>query len=378
MNKFISSYALEKQSKKIKKYIMKGISNVVDHNNFINGPENKQLEDKLKKILNVKNCILVSSGTDALLISLMACGLKEGDEVITTPFTFISTVEVILSLNAVPVLIDIDSQTFNLDVSKIEKAITKKTKIIIPVSLFGQTSNLKEINKIKKKYKNIKIIEDNAQSLMAKHHDNYSHKYSDISCTSFFPTKIFGCYGDGGAILLNNKKLATKIRKISNHGSSNKKNYSLIGVSGRMDTIQSAILLTKLKYLKTEISQRIKIANIYDNFFDKINKDLKKNLILKPTILDINKCVYSQYTIKTKFRNQLKKFLLTKKISTIIYYEKLVTDSYFYKKKCIYKNINQAKKIKKQVLSLPINGYQTVEETNHICNQISLFFKKIN
>ena len=378
MNKNISSYSLDRQSKLLKKDIIKKISKVIDHNQFINGPENKILENRLKKLLNVENCVLVSSGTDALLISLMAIGLKEGDEVITTPFTFISTIEVILSLKAVPVLVDIDSQTFNIDATKIEKVITNRTKVIMPVSLFGQTANLREIKKITRNYKKIKIVEDNAQSLLSKHNDKYSHNYCDISCTSFFPTKIFGCYGDGGAILLKNKRLALKIRKISNHGSINKKTYDLIGLSGRMDTMQSSILLAKLNFLKKEITQRIKIAKFYDIFFDKLNSDFNKKLILKPEILRTNKSIYSQYTIKTKYRDKIKKFLYDNKISSLIYYENLVIDSSYYKKKCNFQNITNAKKIKKSVLSLPINGYQNLKETKYICDKILLFFKNLN
>ena len=246
----INNYSLDKESKKIKNEILNNISKVIDHNKYINGPENSILERKLSSILKSKNCILTSSGTDALLISLIAIGIKEGDEIITSPFTFISTIEVILSMKAKPILIDIDPETYNIDINKINNYITKKTRAIIPVSLFGQPANLKLLKKNIKKNKGIKIIEDNAQSLMSKHHGQYSNYFTDISCTSFFPTKVLGCYGDGGAIFTDNKILSDKIKKIRSHGSINKKNYDIQGVSGRMDTLQSAIILTKLKYLK--------------------------------------------------------------------------------------------------------------------------------
>ena len=378
MNNFISNYALDKEAKKIKKEVIRNISKVLDHNTYINGPENLQLEKKLGKIVNSKNCIIVSSGTDALLISLIGIGLSEGDEVITTPFTFVSTIEVILSLKAKPILVDIDRDTFNIDVKNVLKVITKKTKAIIPVSLFGQTSDLKQLKKIKKKFKNISIIEDNAQSLMSKHYGKYSNQYVDISCTSFFPTKILGCFGDGGAIFLNNKNLADKFRAIRSHGSVNKKDYKILGLSGRMDTIQSSIILTKLKYLNKNISNRLRIAKIYDKIIDKINFESKKVLISKPFISNFNKSVFSQYTIKTKYRNALKKYLYKHNISSSIYYEKLVTNYKFYKTKCYHKDLNIAVQTTKEVLSIPINGYQTIKETNYISKIIYSFFEKID
>ena len=378
MNSFISNYGLDREAKKIKNEVITNISKVLDHNAYINGPENLELERKLGQILNAKYCVAVSSGTDALLISLIGIGLNEGDEVITTPFTFVSTIEVILSLKAKPILVDIDRDTFNIDAENVRKAITNKTKAIIPVSLFGQSANLKELKKIKKKFKNIKIIEDNAQSLMSKHYGKFSNQYVDISCTSFFPTKILGCFGDGGAIFLNNKKLAEKFKAIKSHGSINKKDYKIVGVSGRMDTIQSSIILTKLKYLNVSISNRLKIAKKYDLIIDKINFEAKKILISKPLISSFNKSVFSQYTIKTKHRNALKKYLHKHNISSSIYYEKLVNSYGFYKSKCHQKNLTIANQTIKQVLSIPINGYQTIKETNYICKTIYSFFKMLN
>lgn len=378
MNNFISNYALDKETKKIKNEVINNISKVLGHNTYINGPENLELERKLGKIVKAKYCVAVSSGTDALLVSLIGLGLSEGDEVITSPFTFVSTIEVILSLKAKPILVDIDRDTFNIDVKKACKAVTKKTKAIIPVSLFGQSANLKELNNIKKNFKNISIIEDNAQSLMSKHYGKYSNQYVDISCTSFFPTKILGCFGDGGAIFLNNKKLADKLRAIRSHGSINKKDYKILGVSGRMDTIQSSIILTKLKYLNKSISNRVRIARIYDQIIDKINFESNEKLIFKPHISRFNKSVYSQYTIKTEYRNALKKYLYKHNISSLIYYEKLVNSYTLYKSKCYCKDVTVANKTTKEVLSIPINGYQTTEETNYISEIIYSFFKQLN
>ncbi len=372
----INNYSLDKESKKIKNEILNNISKVIDHNKYINGPENSILERKLSSILKSKNCILTSSGTDALLISLIAIGIKEGDEIITSPFTFISTIEVILSMKAKPILIDIDPETYNIDINKINNYITKKTRAIIPVSLFGQPANLKLLKKNIKKNKGIKIIEDNAQSLMSKHHGQYSNYFTDISCTSFFPTKVLGCYGDGGAIFTDNKILSDKIKKIRSHGSINKKNYDIQGVSGRMDTLQSAIILTKLKYLKKNLSNRSKIATKYNKIIDKINSLSDKDLIKKPKILDFNQSVYAQYTIQTENRNKLKKFLKSHNISTAIYYDKIVSNYSYYKNKCRFKDLKNASKISKQVLSLPINDYQTSKETKYVCDVMYSFFEK--
>jgi len=372
----INSYSLDKESKKIKNEILNNISKVIDHNKYINGPENSILERKLSTILKSKNCILTSSGTDALLISLIAIGIKEGDEIITSPFTFISTIEVILSMKAKPILIDIDPETYNIDINKINNYITKKTRAIIPVSLFGQPANLKLLKKNIKKNKGIKIIEDNAQSLMSKHHGEYSNYFTDISCTSFFPTKVLGCYGDGGAIFTDNKILSDKIKKIRSHGSINKKNYDVQGVSGRMDTLQSAIILTKLKYLRKNLSNRSKIATTYNKIIDKINSSSNKDLIKKPKILDFNQSVYAQYTIQIENRNKLKEFLKRHNISTAIYYDKIVSDYSYYKNKCRFKDLKNASKISKQVLSLPINDYQTSKETKYVCDVMYSFFKK--
>ena len=211
---------------------------------------------------------------------------------------------------------------------------------------------------------------------MSKHYGEYSNYFTDVSCTSFFPTKILGCYGDGGAIFTNDRNLATKIKKIRSHGSINKKDFDIQGVSGRMDTLQSSILLTKFKYLKKNLSNRSRIAAIYDKNIDKINSILNNNLIQKPKILDFNKSVYSQYTIKTVHRDKLKKYFKEYNISTAVYYNKIVSEYSFYKKKCKFNNLKNASTTSKQVLSLPINDYQSLKETKYICDVMFSFFKK--
>ena len=223
------------QQNKIYQGLNQSFQNVLKHGKYIMGPEIFQLEKKLSKFVNSKHCISVSSGTDALLISLMALNINKGDEVITSPFSYFATSEVILILGAKPIYVDIDPLTFNIDVNKIENKITKKTKAIIPVSIFGQCAELSKLEKLAKKYK-VPIIEDAAQSFGAKHNKKYSCNFGEIGCTSFFPSKPLGCYGDGGACFTNSSKLAKKIKKLRIHGQNKVNNHSLIGLNARLDT----------------------------------------------------------------------------------------------------------------------------------------------
>ena len=241
---------------KLEKLIDKNIKNVFKHGKYILGPEINSLEQKLKDFVGAKNCIVVSSGTDALLIALMALKISHGDEIITTPFSFISTAEVIALLGAKPIFVDIDKKTYNIDPTKIESKITEKTKAILPVSLYGQPADFQTINKIASKYK-IPVIEDAAQSFGASHHGKMSCNLSEIAATSFFPSKPLGCYGDGGACFTNNDELAKKIRRISLHGQEKRYFHTEIGINGRLDTMQAAILLAKLDFYESEIKKEI-------------------------------------------------------------------------------------------------------------------------
>ncbi|RPG55936.1 MAG: DegT/DnrJ/EryC1/StrS aminotransferase family protein [Flavobacteriales bacterium TMED235] len=255
-NNLISQY------KKNKKNIDKSINQVLRDGNFIMGKEIYNLEEKLKKITNSKYCISVSSGTDALLISLMSLNIKPGDEVITTSFSWISTAEVIVNLGAKPVFIDVDPNTGLIKESLIEKMITKKTKAVIIVSLFGQIPNMNYINSICNK-KKIPVIEDGAQSFGSKYKNKYSCNLTTLGCTSFFPTKNLGCYGDGGAIFTNSYKLQKACKEIRLNGKNKYNNFVRIGVQGRMDNLQASILLAKLKSFRKELKYRKYFADKY-------------------------------------------------------------------------------------------------------------------
>jgi len=311
---------LKSQYKNIKKEIDSAIHEVIDSGAFINGPVVKEFAKNLEEYLNVKHVIPCANGTDALQIALMALGLKPGDEVITTDFTFIATVEVVALLGLKLKFTDADKNTFNLIPEEIEKAITSKTKAIVPVHMFGQSADMEEIMKIAKKH-NLYVIEDTAQAIGGDYtFTNGETKklgtIGTIGCTSFFPSKNLGGFGDGGAIFTNNDDLAVKLKQITNHGSKVKYYHDEIGVNSRLDSIQAAILNVKLKYLDKYISARQKAADFYDNAFKNHAK------IKIPTRNEQSTHVFHQYTIQLNGidRDVLKDFLNEKGIPAMIYY----------------------------------------------------------
>ncbi len=334
--------------KKYNKIINERIKKVLDHGQFIMGPEVKELETKLSKYVGTNYCITTASGTDALLISLMALGVKRGDEVITSPFSFISTAEVIVLLGAKPVFVDIRLDTCNIDPNLLEDKITKKTKAIIAVSLFGQPAEFKDINYVAKKYK-IPVIEDAAQSFGSEYYGKKSCNLSQIGCTSFFPSKPLGCFGDGGAIFTNNKKIYELSSQIRVHGAVKKYVHKLIGLQGRMDTLQCAIILAKLSYFKNELINRKKIGEYYNKEFDKIN-------IKRINIISEANSVYGQYTIFLDKRNQIKELLNKLDIPTTINYPMPIDRQKPY---LVYSDNSNTNSLiaSKKVLSLPMHPY---------------------
>ena len=279
-----------------KKDIDKSISKVTKNCNFIMGEEIIELETKLKKFSNAKNVITCSSGTDALLLAMMAIDIKPGDEIITTPFTWISTGEMIALLKAKPVFVDIEFDTYNIDATLIESAITKKTKAIMPVSLFGQPADIDMIKRIARKY-NLKVIIDGAQSFGSTYKNRTDSSLGDISTTSFFPSKPLGCYGDGGAVFTNDERLAKKIRALRVHGQNKRCHHKYIGIGGRLDTVQAAILLVKLKYFSRELKKRQDIADYYTNGLS--------HILQTPVIKHDRTSAWAQYTLRLKNRDNL-------------------------------------------------------------------------
>jgi len=355
---------LKKQYQSIKKEIDETIKSVLNKSHFILGPEVEEFEKQVAKYCRAKYAIGVNSGTDALLLSLMALNIGQGDEVITTPFTFISTAEVIALCKAKPVFVDIDLETFNIDADKIEKVITKKTKAIIPVHLFGQSAEMDKIMKIARKYK-LKVIEDAAQSIGAKYKGKITGTIGDTGCLSFFPSKNLGCFGDGGMVITNNKNLADKIRILRAHGSKIKYYHHYLGINSRLDALQAAILKVKLKHLDKWSEQRRKNAQYYNDQLKNI-----KGVVVPKTTTD-NTHIFNQYTIKVKRRSQLQKYLKVRNIPTQIYYPSpLHLQSVFKYLKYKKGDFPKAEKACKEVLSLPIYPELPKKEQNFIIKNI--------
>ena len=326
------------------------INNVLTHGQYIMGPEVRELEERLQVYTSAKHCVTVASGTEALLICLMALGIGRGDEVITTPFTFAATVEVIALLGAKPVFVDINPETCNIDHKKIEAAITSQTKAIMPVSLYGQPSDMDEINAIAARHGNIPVIEDAAQSFGAEYKARKSCNLSALACTSFFPSKPLGCYGDGGAIFTNDDELAQICREIRVHGQSKRYVHTRIGVGGRMDTIQCAIVLAKLERFDWEVEQRLKIGKKYNDLFDSIG-------IKRIHQSDDRTSVFAQYTVFLSDREMAQGFLEAEGIPTAIHYPIPLNEQPAYRDLCCPDCTPIASSLAKSVLSLPMGPY---------------------
>lgn len=295
----------------IRPNLEKGIENVLRHGQYIMGPEVLELEEKLAAYVGVKHCISASSGTDTLLIALMALGICPGDEVITSPFTFIATGEMIALTGAKPVFVDIDPRTYNIDPHLIEAAITPRTKAIMPVSLYGQCADFDAINAIAEKY-NLPVIEDGAQSFGATYKGKRSCGLSTIGSTSFFPSKPLGCYGDGGALFTNDDELATRMRQIRAHGQDRRYHHPALGINGRMDTLQAAVLLAKLKVFDDEVAARARIGARYNELLGKS--------VVTPFIEAENSSVYAQYTVQVENRADVQKKLSELGVPTAVHY----------------------------------------------------------
>jgi len=357
---------LDRQYKQIKREILAQIETVLDHGQYIMGPEVTALEQQLAKFTNTKHCIGASSGTDALVIAMMALGIKPGDEVITTPFTFIATSETINLLGAKPVYADIDDRTFNIDPTTIAGLITPKTKAIIPVSLFGQCSDMDAINALAQQH-GIAVIEDAAQSFGATYKNRKSCAISTIATTSFYPSKPLGCYGDGGACFTDDDALAEKMRTIRLHGQTAQHLHTLVGINARLDSIQAAILLVKLAKFNEDVSNRQRIA---DRYTSSLNAAGFKHT---PFIAPHNTSTYAQYTVKVDQRPEVIDRLRKKGIPTMIFYP-----TPLHKQPALADpdaNCPISEAVSKQVISLPMCAFMTDEEQDEV---IDAFIESIN
>jgi UDP-2-acetamido-2-deoxy-ribo-hexuluronate aminotransferase len=304
---------LKAQQARIKDKIDAGIQRVLAHGHYILGPEVAELEEKLAAYVGAKYCITCANGTDALQIAQMALGIGPGNEVITPGFTYIATAETVALLGARPVYVDIDPRTYNLNPALLEAAITPRTKAIIPVSLYGQCADYDAINAIAAKH-GIPVIEDAAQSFGATYKGRKSCNLTTIACTSFFPSKPLGCYGDGGAIFTNDDELAVAMRQIARHGQDRRYHHVRVGVNSRLDTLQAAILLPKLEIFDEEINARQEVAQSYNELLDDVEA------IIKPYVAPNNCSVWAQYTIQVNQRTQVQERLRAVGIPTAVHY----------------------------------------------------------
>ena len=365
---------LKSQYLKIKDDVDSAINDVINSTQFINGSHVKEFQSELASYIGVKHVITCGNGTDALQIAMMALGLRPGDEVITPSFTYIATTEVIALLGLKPVFVDCDSDTFNISVNEIEKAITKKTKAIVPVHLFGQSCNMKEIIQIANKY-NLFVIEDNAQAIGSTYYGFSENKKTgsigDLGCTSFFPSKNLGCFGDGGAIMTNSDELNEKIRMIANHGQSKRYYHEVIGCNSRLDNIQAAVLRIKLRELDNYIYNRNKAADYYDQHLKKINQ------IEVPVRDKESKHVFHQYTLKLDDsinRNELIDYLSSKNIPAMVYYPVPAHQQKMFSSiAATYHNMKNTEGLSKRVISLPMHTELMTNQQDYIIENILNF-----
>jgi UDP-2-acetamido-2-deoxy-ribo-hexuluronate aminotransferase len=340
---------LKAQYAALKPSIDARIQRVLDHGQYIMGPEVAELETRLAAYVGVRHCITVASGTEALLIALMAIGLKPGDEVITTPFTFAATAETIVLLGGVPVFVDIEPDTCNIDASLIEASVTPRTRAIMPVSLYGQVADMDEINAIAARH-GLAVIEDAAQSFGAVYKGRRSGALSTIGCTSFFPSKPLGCYGDGGAMFTNDDALAQASREIRVHGQSGRYHHTRVGVGGRMDTLQCAVVLAKLERFEWELDRRRELGARYGQLLAGVPG--VATLAVRPD----RDCVWGQYTVLVDRRAAVQAALQSDGVPTAVHYPKPLHRQPAYERWVPPMACPHAEEVAARVLSLPMSA----------------------
>ncbi len=351
------------QAARIEDKILARFKTIIQQSSYILGHEITQLEDELARFVGVEHALTMSSGTDALLVALMALQIGPGDEVITSPFSFFATAEVIALLGATPVFVDIVPDTYTLDVTQLEAAITAKTKAIMPVNLYGQCADFDAINALATRYQ-LPVIEDAAQSFGAVYKDRRSCALSTIGCTSFFPSKPLGCYGDGGACFTNDPELAQRMHEIRLHGQSKRYFHTRLGINARMDTMQAAVLLEKLVIFPEEIEQRQQVAARY--------QQMLPDSLKKPLIQSHNLSVYAQYTIETAERDALQKCLQAKGIPTAVHYplglhqQPIIQTMY----PC-NQSFPHTERAARRVMSLPMHPYLLVQDQHRIVHAVN-------
>jgi len=354
---------LQYQYQLYKQEIDKAIQDVLDKSNYIMGNEVNDLEENLKAFTGAKHAITCSSGTDALLLAMMALDIQPDDEIITTPFTFIATAETIAFLGAKPVFVDIDEKTYNIDASKIEEKITSKTKAIMPVSLYGQPADIDAIQAIADKH-NLKVIIDGAQSFGSTYKGKTDSNLGDISTTSFFPAKPLGCFGDGGAVFTNDDELAVKMKSLRVHGQSKRYHHQYIGMGGRMDTLQCAIVDVKLRHYKKDLALRQEVAIKY-------TKALQGKDLILPFIDENMTSAWAQYSVRVKNRDELQAKLKEAGIPTAVHYPMPLHLQEAFE----YLNYKQgdfpiSERVSGEIMSLPMNPYVKDDEITYVSENL--------
>ncbi len=353
---------LKSQYAALKSEIDGRIQRVLDHGQYIMGPEVLELEDQLERYTGACHCIGVANGTDALMIAMMALGVGRGDEVITSPFTFIANAEMIALLGATPVFIDIDRTTYNLDPARIEAAISPRTKAIMPIALYGQCADMDEINAVASRH-GIPVIDDAAQSFGASYKGRRSGTLADITCTSFFPSKPLGCYGDAGACFTDDDDLAKRMRQIRVHGQDRRYHHPIIGVNGRLDTLQAAILLAKLEVFDAEVEARQRVANRYATALT--------GVVRTPVVLPGNTSVFAQYTIEVDERDRFIAVLKSQGVPTAVHYPiPLNLQPAFASLGKGPGSFPHAEQAAERVVSLPMHPYLSENDQDRICEVV--------
>lgn len=355
---------LQSQYQRYKDEVDRAIHAVLDSSQYILGKDVAELEKELAAFTGASHCICCSSGTDALLLALMALDINPGDEVITSPFTFIATAEMIALLGAKPVYVDIDEQTYNIDASLIASKITPRTKAIIPVSIYGQPADMDEINALAARH-GLTVIEDAAQSFGAQYKGNKSCNLSAVSCTSFFPSKPLGCYGDGGAVFAADASLAAKIKSLMNHGQAERYKHQFVGINGRLDTIQAAVLRVKLKYFDEEIRMRSIVAERFNQLLS------SGSSLVTPVVRGDRTSVYAQYSVRSQNRDALIAHLNANGVPTAIHYpiplyrQEALRDS-----ACSPAEYPVTERVTNEIMSLPMSAFLTEDQQNYIVEVI--------
>ncbi|MDA8450826.1 DegT/DnrJ/EryC1/StrS family aminotransferase [Acidovorax sp. NCPPB 3859] len=361
---------LKAQYRALKPEIDEGIRKVLDHGQYIMGPEVAELEDRLADFVGTKHCITASNGTDTLMVAMMALGIGPGDEVITTPFTFVATGEMIALLGAVPVFVDIDPETYNIDPQLVEDAITSKTRAIMPVSLYGQCADMDAINEIAARH-GLAVIEDAAQSFGATYKGRRSCGLSTIGSTSFFPSKPLGCYGDGGALFTDDDALAKAMREIRVHGQDRRYHHPRLGINGRLDTLQAAILLAKLGRFPWEIGQRQKAADIYTGLLE-----IHCPEVVRPHISENGTSVYAQYSVQVEDRERIIAFLKARGIPTAVHYPVPLNHQPAYKDICKGYHTPKSSEAANRIMSLPMSADITEQDQRDVVSALAMALKK--